>query len=311
MASYTCPTCDITLKKGSWELFTHCPECQTPWIVDPRAPARNLRKVKTHAILYFVLSFVPIAGVVFGILGVFWGYLAIKFRYTVLGVTFMLLSAIVGLVFQSAFAWWGIGQLTDRQCLDQLQTLSASIRTYNDRHHRYPQSLPALTDEKLPAPTSCIFGGVYFYLPPSHWKIMKIWRWKITTISANSPAPAPAEAPASAPAATRSADGALPLPGVCMTLLPPVYYKSFKAASMPALVLEIPSAADKPSDLANSLMVTEIENKHRYTRNCLMADFSVREMPDAEFQRLLKLPQNRFFARTLEGAAKAGLGKKK
>src|SRR4051812_2615071 len=97
MASTTCPKCRITLSKGSWELYTHCPSCGEQWNVDSAAPARNLKRVKRLAVFFTLLTVIPYAGVVFGILGIWWGFLAVKFRYVVLGTTLMVISGVIGL----------------------------------------------------------------------------------------------------------------------------------------------------------------------------------------------------------------------
>src|SRR6476620_4334019 len=104
MASYTCPKCEATLKKGSWELYTHCPECGEAWTVDPNASGRNLRRSKTLAVLFSVFSLIPYLGIVFGFRGVFWGMLAVRFRYVALGTTAALVSGIIGIGCQPALA---------------------------------------------------------------------------------------------------------------------------------------------------------------------------------------------------------------
>ena len=157
MASYTCPQCGNTLKRGSWELLTHCPDCNAEWSVDPTAPARNLRKIRVFASVYTVLCLLPFAamylptpdgstlsvllcliplvGAVAGILGMFWGYLAIKFRQSALGMVAMLVSATAGMVGQGAYTWWMFGQWDDHRCLTNLTTLSASIREFEAEHN--------------------------------------------------------------------------------------------------------------------------------------------------------------------------------
>lgn len=186
MASYTCPKCNIVLKKGSWELVTECPDCKTPWVLDATAAMGSLRRVQVLSTVFTLLSFIPFVGMVFGVLGVFWGYLAVKFRHVALGLMMMIVSTLVGLLGQSALIWYEVGQLEDYHCQSQLTTLAASIREFRQKNGYFPESMEALEKAKFAAPKRCFGGGEYVYLPPWGWKVgagakrrrRRRWKWR-------------------------------------------------------------------------------------------------------------------------------------
>jgi hypothetical protein len=289
------------MKKGSWEVITACPNCQTPWPADANAPARNIRRIQARCAIFTFLSFVPFLGIVFGVLAVFWGYLAIKFRHVMLGITVMLVAAVVGLICQPALIWWQIGQLFDKQCIGELTTLSNSFRTYKERHHYYPESLEALRDkkEKLQVPKRCFSGGTYLYMPP--------WNWQITKPGSdpNEPSKVRLEVVPLQPINREPAPSEPTIPQAWASGVPMEYAPALHAASVEVTELPVPTAIAEAQNLSTLLMVVEIQPAHRYERHCIMADLSVRAMSVEEYDRLLLQPQNAVLARVLEGVRKA------
>jgi hypothetical protein len=164
----TCPKCGDTLRKGSWEIFTHCPSCSTEWPVDPDEPQRVKRRIVRNAALWTLVSLVPIVGIVGGMVGAFWGYLAVKVKWAVLGTTAMIIGIVVGAMGQSLVAWWAFGEWDQSRCQNALATLAASLRSFRMDTGFLPQKLADLSRMGLPAPTECPGqGGAYFYLRPS------------------------------------------------------------------------------------------------------------------------------------------------
>ena len=91
-----------------------------------------------------MLSVIPYLGIVFGLFGIGWGYLAVKFRNVVFGTAVMVVSAIIGLGCQPALAWWHLGTLLDRECQGNVQTLSDSLRMYREKQGQLPATLADL-----------------------------------------------------------------------------------------------------------------------------------------------------------------------
>jgi hypothetical protein len=159
--------CGDTLRKGSWEIFTHCPSCGQEWPVDPDEPQRVKRRIVRNAALWTLVSLVPGLGIVGGMVGAFWGYLAVKIKHPVLGTTAMIIGIVVGAMGQSLVAWWAVGERDQGRCQKELTTLAGSIRAYAQQTRHYPPSLADLKRLDLPAPTECPGGGgAYFYLAP-------------------------------------------------------------------------------------------------------------------------------------------------
>jgi hypothetical protein len=304
MASYTCPKCNIILKKGSWELVTECPDCKTPWVNDPQESMRKLRRVHILATVFAVLSFVPFLGLVFGALGVFWGYLAIKFRHVALGLVMMVVSTVVGLVGNTALLWYQLGQFGDHHCEMQLATLGSSIKAYREKSGHFPESMDALKKAKLETPKRCFAGGTYVYLPP--------WNWKVGS-GATTTAPATIEVevlgamtqPATAPAVHAPAPSEPTVPLAWASGVPTEYQAAFHAAKYEVATLPMPKAIAEASNPSTLVMVTELNPAHRYEVYCMMADFSVRSMTPEAYEKLMQQPQNRVFAQVLLGARMA------
>jgi hypothetical protein len=285
MAMITCPQCRYSFRKGSWEVFTHCPECNAPWAVDPDEPARVVDRVSTRACVYAGLSFVPVLGLVFAVLGAFWGYLAVKFNRVVLGTTTMLLSVTVGFACQTVLIYWGIGQYKDYACQRDLTTLSNSVYAYRTLTHSYPPDLAHLANLRLPAPTTCPFsGGPYLYWNPS---------MKFVTREAATQATQAASQAATAPESPTTR-GATTLPVIVwLTAATQGAYEPIESASRPA------------GDEWKTLMVAEVLPAHRTAHMCVTADCQVRAIPHRQFQQMLVQPENLQFARAFDKAWKA------
>lgn len=271
MASTTCPKCKISVRRGSWEYFTHCPECGVEWVVDPDLPARVQKKIMTSAVVYAALSVVPALGVLFGLAGAFWGYLAVKRDRVILGVSAMSFAILVGVVAQPVLIWWGIGFFSDAACKTRLTTLRDSIYAYHTLTGKYPPTLKAMADARLRAPTVCPSGGgEYYYLCPG------------TRAPASMPATA-ASQPSSAPTTVASW-------GPEATSLPATATSSTGPTTLPD---SIPDISGDP----RGLMVAEVLSAHRKVHMCIMGDLTVQALAHKEFEKLRAEPQNREFAK--------------
>jgi hypothetical protein len=306
MASFTCPKCNITLKKGSWELVEQCPDCATPWVSDEGVPKRSLRRVQVMAGIFAVLSFVPYLGLVFGILGVFWSYLAVKVRHVALGIVLMIVSTLVGLVGQGALVYHEVGVFEDHNCQQRLGWLGESIQEYRAKNGHYPESLDVLEKGKFRTPKQCFAGGKYFYLPP--------WGWKVAGPGPTATAPsvlgvdvlqAMTQQASSAPAMKAPMPSEPTVPEAWAEGIPKEYQAALYGATLDVVQLPPVKAITEPTNPSRVVMAAEVFPSHRYVRICLMADSTVRTMSAEDYEKLLSRPENAVFARVLEGARKA------
>jgi hypothetical protein len=262
-----------------------------------------VRRVLVMAGVFAVLSFVPYLGVVFGILGVFWSYLAIKFRHVALGLVLMVVSVLVGLVGQGALVNYEIGRFEDHNCQQRMGVLGASIREYREKNGHFPESMDVLVKAKFKAPKQCFAGGKYFYLPP--------WSWRVAGREPTATGPsvlgvdvlrAMTQQASSAPAMKAPMPSERTVPeawaeGIPKEYLGPLYGATLDVVGLPP-VGEIVEAKN-PSSV---VMAAEIFPSHRYVRICLMADYTVRTLSPEDYEKLMARPQNEVFARVLEGA---------
>lgn len=167
MSLSVCPKCKGTVQHGLWEVVSQCPNCGEQWPVEPNAPEKMTRKIVSRAWMYGFLSFVPVAGIVCGFLGLLWGFLAASRQKLVTATAALLLSSIVGLVGQPFLAYWAYGYAMDRTCESDLAALTRDIAAYRDANHALPKDLETLAKTDPSVPRRCrAGGGAYLYLPP-------------------------------------------------------------------------------------------------------------------------------------------------
>lgn len=302
MALVTCPKCKHTLRKGSWEVFTHCPECNAEWSVDPDEPRRVRFRIMIQAIACAVLSFVPIVGIAAGLVGSFWGVLVARKWNVLLGTIVLLVSMVVGVFGQSAFAWWGWGEYVDHACQTKLQVLADSIYAYRSFTGKYPPSLEAMRQHRLQLPDECLVGGPYFYMPPQETAA-------VTT------QPLAASRTATGPSSTTSATAGGFI--IISTQATTKAYEStnwqdvYRASTasspstspttakgiptnQPASTVSVPSQESFGD--SKTLIAAEVFASHRWHRMCITSDLVVRAIQHAQFDAMLKEPQNAAFA---------------
>ncbi|MFB3892631.1 MAG: hypothetical protein ACE15C_11480 [Phycisphaerae bacterium] len=294
MPTVTCPICRDTLKKGSWEIFTHCPSCGAEWPVDPDEPRRIKQKIITLAWTYAVLAFVPALGVIFGAMAVFWGYMAAKTRRALAGTVVMIIGMVVGIAGQPVLTYWGVGYLQDRACMADLQTLANSIYAYGQLTGQYPADLKTLENLRLPVPSRCAWGsgGPYYYRSPSASTQPTTCSRPATAASGSGGTLMAETAPVTPTPAPRPRTTELVGPR-------PATRQATQPTTAPA-----PDVFQKFGN-DRTLMVAEVARGHRYLRMCITTDDVVRSMPHKEFDKLLEEPQNRAFAIGLGDAWRA------
>ena len=270
MATISCPKCHATLRRGSWEIFTNCPSCEAEWTVDPKETDKIRQRIVASAALYSVLSFVPVLGLFFGMVGTFWGFMAVRINRVVLGIGAVVVSTLVGIVCQPALTWWGIGHVADTRCRHSLTALSNSIYAYRTMTHQYP-TLRTLIDMRFPVPTNCPSGGgQYFYFYP------------------NQPDEPSTNGVASSSDTSNTAA---------------VLEAASSAAAVPPPV--VPAVEGPPPPLegdADTLLVAELLPAHRTLHMFMTTDLTVHGLPHKEFQSLLKQPRNARFAAAFDKA---------
>ncbi|MFB3891637.1 MAG: hypothetical protein ACE15C_06390 [Phycisphaerae bacterium] len=281
MSVTVCPQCKGTVQRGPWEIVPKCPNCGADWPVEPGAPERMVRMIIRRAWLYGILSFVPVVGIAFGVLGLLWGFLAASRRRIATAVPVLLLSAIVGIVIQPFLAYWAYGYEIDRMCLADVTRLAEALQMYRSSSHDLPPSIAVLAEVEGPVPKRCrAGGGIYLYFHPSTATQPAIR--PPTAGQTTLPATGPATAPATLPTTTQSVPA---LAESAPTSLSP--------AGQPASTQPATKPAQSP-DL--QLLVAELKPEHRQVRMCITADLRVRAIPHAEFRRMLAQPYNHQFA---------------
>jgi hypothetical protein len=283
MPIVVCPKCQVSLQKGGWEVMSHCPVCNAQWSDETNVDQRRTEKVCARACLYTVLAFIPFLGLFFGVLGAFYGYLAVRMQRFVLGSVAMILGMIVGFVVQPLALYWGYGLYSDHGCVQSLKQVSAAIATYRQDYQAYPANLAELAERVKGMPVNCPgSGGAYFYFRPgTAVKVMKK-RAVVAQTSAPSSTSVPASGPASMPATAA-------------------------APEFDEIILQPLPRATLAGD-SQTLMITEVASSHRHVRLCIMSDLSVQTLSHEQFYELLQQPQNIHFAKAYDRAVKVAAG---
>jgi hypothetical protein len=232
---------------------------------------KTQRKIVVRACAYTVLSFVPAIGFVFGLMGMFWGFLAVSKQRVAIGASAMFLSMCVGLIGQPFVTYWAYDRAMDAKCRSDMADLAKAIDAYQCSCNDYPRDLAALCRTVAKVPQRCMAGNAnYLYFHPS---------------TATQPAqsqPAATQACACVPVATQAAASA------------PAGPEAHAQAQPTAGPTTLPA---KSPDL--QLLVIELKARHRQMRECMTADLKMKEMLPREFADMLAMPYNHQFAAAL------------
>jgi hypothetical protein len=274
------------VSRGSWEILTHCPSCKEEWPVDPAAPRRVKRAISVKAAVFCVLTCLPLAGAIWGIvngmwtstdamcvlglglcaagiimglLSAFWGYLALRTKRTALGVAAMLVGVVIGVAAQSMVIWWLLGARDDSRCEREMAAFSRSVREYVGQTGCYPPTEAPGGSEAKDGPTAQAAGPV----PLNTLEKMKL--------------PAPLACP-------QASEEYWYLPSSPLG-------RWWKMSNCPLLAWP-PQPLPFAGGDAGTLLVAEKEQSHRRFRMCMTSDMVVRELPPRQFEALLALPRN-------------------
>lgn len=168
MSVIVCPKCKGTLEKGAWEIVPRCPSCDAELPKAAVSPEQMVRKIVVKASLFAFLSFVPVLGFVFGLFGVFWGYLAASKQRVIVGATAMFISAVIGLVVNPFASYWAYGQAMDITCDSDMRALCNDIAACKTSCGDVPKDLACVSAScKHEVIDRCrAGGGKYLYYPP-------------------------------------------------------------------------------------------------------------------------------------------------